>query len=101
MRGVAIDHEMCIGSQRIHAWFRFPKSLRGTGHPLLHGPLDRFDIAGEIDLAVKLVGSGQIAEAVEGRLDAIPEIRKTVERGGQTGAVDQEGREIVRFRRRS
>src|SRR5438270_8995645 len=53
---MAIDHEIAVGREAIHAGLCFAQSSRRPRHPFFHRARDRLNVAPRVDLAIQLVG---------------------------------------------
>src|SRR5437588_97088 len=54
--GMAIDHEIAVGREAIHADLCFAHSSRRPRHPFFHRARDRLNVPARVDLAIQLVG---------------------------------------------
>src|SRR4051794_20718137 len=91
MLRMAIDHEVAVGREAVHAGLCFAKFRGGARHPFLHGGSDWSDIASHVHFAIEFVGGRKLPETVEGGFYAIPEIGEPIERRGQSRTIEQEG----------
>src|SRR5436190_158773 len=86
---VAIDDEIAVRRETVHAGFCFAEIGSGAGHPVIRRALHRLDIGSWIDVAIELIRGRQISEAVKGEFHSVAEIGKPIKRRGKPGAIEQ------------
>src|ERR1041385_3439344 len=97
MMWIAIDHEIAIRRETVHAGLSFAENGRCSRHPRIGGPGYGLDIASRIDIAIEFVGRHYISKAMKGEFYAHAEIGETIKGCGQSGAIEQKGREPWRL----
>src|SRR4030081_2052336 len=91
MPGMAVDNEVAVRGEAIHARLCFPEGSGGPGHPLVHRSHDRRYIALDVDLAIDLIGSCELAESVKGGFNAVAKIGEAIQWRRQSGAIEEKG----------